>query len=103
MLSREWGNGSLSLSGPYLIPTTSPYNPFPHSLLRARQRKFLEVPAFSTEADRDTVSVNGIDFSGTEGPDGLVPAGSILWQSDARYRFGIIVIVRFRLRSPSYE
>ena len=44
--------------------------------------KSLEVLAFSTEAGRDTVQVNGIDFSGTEGPEGLVPAGSILWRSD---------------------
>ena len=53
------------------------------------ERKSLEVLAFSTEAGRDTVSVNGIDFSGTEGPEGMVPVGSILWHSDARYRFGM--------------
>ena len=38
---------------------------------------------FSTEVG-DTLRVNGADYSGTQGPQGVVPEGSILWSSDAR-------------------
>ena len=39
------GNGGMdSYSSPYIIPTSSPHKPFPHSLLRTRQTLVRTVP-----------------------------------------------------------
>ena len=47
----------------------------------------LEVVFFSTEAKFDYVTVNGIQYSGDEGPDGVIPMdGTLKWVSDSSFR-----------------
>ncbi|CAE7281673.1 Lztr1, partial [Symbiodinium sp. CCMP2456] len=42
----------------------------------------IQVVSFDTESS-DKLRVNSIDYSGTAGPDGVVPQGTIGWSSDA--------------------
>jgi len=44
--------------------------------------KQIEVKAFRTETVMDTLTVNGVDYHGFDGPDGVVPSGSISWTAD---------------------
>ena len=45
----------------------------------------LDVLSFSTEDWYDILTVNGIEYSGAQGPlSGLVPIGTIEWRADAR-------------------
>ena len=48
----------------------------------------LDVLSFATEEEYDILTVNGIKYSGAQGPfQGLVPMGTIEWSSDARQIF----------------
>eukprot|EP00959_Pyramimonas_sp_CCMP1952_P299851 6271937-Pyramimonas_sp.AAC.1 len=40
------------------------------------------VESFDTEAFFDYLTVNGLEYSGTSGPDGVTPTGSMMWSSD---------------------
>jgi len=42
----------------------------------------LDVQAFETEQNYDTLSVNGQDYSGNSGPTGVTAQGLITWTSD---------------------
>jgi hypothetical protein len=42
----------------------------------------MSVEAFNTERNYDKVSVNGIPYSGTNGPQGITPTGALSWTSD---------------------
>ena len=42
----------------------------------------ISVESFDTEFYFDTLIVNGDDYSGTEGPEGVAPTESIFWSSD---------------------
>ncbi|CAK0827047.1 unnamed protein product [Prorocentrum cordatum] len=42
----------------------------------------LVVEGFATESYFDTLTVNGLTYSGTSGPSGITPTSSILWMSD---------------------
>ena len=44
----------------------------------------IRVETFSTEQDFDLLTVNGAEFSGTSGPSGVTPQGTILWGADSR-------------------
>jgi len=44
--------------------------------------KALRVESFGTELGYDVLKVNGIAYSGLEGPRGVVPKGDIEWRSD---------------------
>lgn len=45
-------------------------------------RPAIRVESFNTEDGYDMLTVNGMVFDGTTGPEGLVPSGSIDWVSD---------------------
>merc|ERR1712159_161281 len=40
------------------------------------------VESFRTENRYDKLSVNGVEYSGSRGPDGIIPNGLITWSSD---------------------
>ncbi|CAK0869737.1 unnamed protein product [Prorocentrum cordatum] len=40
------------------------------------------VESFNTESFFDYLIVNGVEYSGTYGPDGIIPSTSIVWSSD---------------------
>eukprot|EP00439_Symbiodinium_sp_Y106_P022976 s1652_g2.t2 len=42
----------------------------------------INVIAFNTEANYDSLIVNGVSYSGSEGPVGIVPTEDISWESD---------------------
>ena len=44
--------------------------------------KSISVEAFNTEAGYDVLEVNGRQFSGTAGPNDVVPSGTITWSSE---------------------
>merc|ERR1719191_2198146 len=41
------------------------------------------VEAFSTESYFDHLTVNGVRYSGTTGPSGVVPTGNLVWYTDS--------------------
>ena len=43
----------------------------------------MEVIEFSTEGYFDRLTVNGVSYSGSDGPHGVIPSGTIQWSSDA--------------------
>ncbi|CAE7202543.1 unnamed protein product [Symbiodinium natans] len=43
----------------------------------------IDVVDFSTEWSWDLLTVNGVDYSGTNGPEGVLPTGNITWNADA--------------------
>ena len=45
-------------------------------------RRPIEVVAFST--DHNELRVNDVGYSGTKGPQAVVPRGSIFWSADAQ-------------------
>ena len=45
-----------------------------------------EVMSFSTEEDFDELVVNGVYYSGSAGPDGVVPQGTIRWRAAAQQK-----------------
>ncbi|CAJ1379694.1 unnamed protein product [Effrenium voratum] len=44
--------------------------------------KQIAVSAFSTEEGWDVLTVNGHQYSGTDGPEGVVPQGQVIWEAD---------------------
>jgi hypothetical protein len=42
----------------------------------------ISVKKFSTEHGYDSLTVNGVAYSGAKGPEGIIPQGVITWQSD---------------------
>ncbi|CAL1165853.1 unnamed protein product, partial [Cladocopium goreaui] len=44
--------------------------------------KSINVKAFDTETGYDILEVNGRQYSGTAGPNDVVPSGTITWSSD---------------------
>ncbi|CAK9017507.1 unnamed protein product [Durusdinium trenchii] len=44
--------------------------------------KSIVVAAFKTEAGYDLLEVNGEEYSGTSGPDNVIPTGTIRWSTD---------------------
>jgi hypothetical protein len=43
----------------------------------------LHVVAFATEQDFDVLRINGHDYSGARGPQGVIPTGTIYWGADS--------------------
>uniref|UniRef100_A0A7S1S1Z8 CUB domain-containing protein n=1 Tax=Alexandrium catenella TaxID=2925 RepID=A0A7S1S1Z8_ALECA len=43
----------------------------------------LHMEDFSTELQYDSLTVNGASYSGTMGPEGVVPSGNIVWEADS--------------------
>mmetsp|Transcript_17689 Transcript_17689/g.41596 ORF Transcript_17689/g.41596 Transcript_17689/m.41596 type:complete len:108 (+) Transcript_17689:72-395(+) len=55
----------------------------------ANWRNFvIDVVYFGTELGYDKLTVNGVDYSGTSGPQGLIPKDVISWTSDDSVRKG---------------
>ena len=44
----------------------------------------IDVVAFSTEAGKDRLLVNGVAYDGSTGPVDIVPTADITWSSDAQ-------------------
>jgi len=44
--------------------------------------KAINVASFNTEAQYDKLQVNGVSYTGTTGPSGIKPVGSITWSAD---------------------
>merc|ERR1712151_169081 len=42
----------------------------------------IRVQSFNTEGGYDLLQVNGVDYSGTDGPVGVTPVGEVVWSSD---------------------
>eukprot|EP00959_Pyramimonas_sp_CCMP1952_P323643 6773208-Pyramimonas_sp.AAC.1 len=40
------------------------------------------VESFNTESYFDTLTVNGVSYSGSVGPSGITPTADIVWSSD---------------------
>ena len=45
-----------------------------------------EVESFSTERGSDVLVVNGVEYSGSAGPNGIVPHGTIRWRAAAQQK-----------------
>lgn len=50
--------------------------------VRANNDKHIHVVSFATELYYDKLTVNGKSYSGTSGPEGVTPHGTIIWESD---------------------
>lgn len=67
----------------------SPNYPAPYSASQSCQigldgpAPAITVDHFDTEDNWDSLKVNGMDYSGRNGPEGVVPTGQVLWQSDS--------------------
>ena len=44
----------------------------------------MDVRYFDTESGFDKLTVNGVEYSGSNGPQGVIPHGEITWSSEAR-------------------
>ena len=55
----------------------------------------ISVIAFDTEAEYDELVVNGVAYSGSRGPNGIVPTGAITWSSDPWLKQGACVGLGF--------
>ena len=44
-------------------------------------QKTIIVRDFQTEESYDILEVNGVSYSGSDGPGGVVPIGTIKWES----------------------
>lgn len=79
------GSCSIDAGGCALSPNyPSSYNPEESCSIVVKEMTPgpIKVDAFSTEAEYDVVVVNGIRYSGNQGPDGVVATGVISWSSD---------------------
>jgi len=63
-------------NGPVPGPSPTPPSPTPPSGDR------IVVKRFNTEGKFDKLQVNGAEYSGTDGPDGVTPVGEVVWSSD---------------------
>ena len=58
----------------------------------ANNTQSIVVSHFSTEADFDLLTVNGMAYSGYEHPpEGIVPQGLITWHADHSYVAGLLL------------
>jgi len=57
----------------------------------------ISVKRFNTETDYNVLTLNGDDFSGTRGPEGVIPSGLLEWRADRPAGSGLWKLCRHEL------